>query len=113
MLSCENCEYKKRCEIFKITLGIPGKPGEYFVVITSLLFSILRMQQLLWVPKWRNFVQFRYSAISAVTKHRGQTFAHARVVGAELSAPTKTEEKYISGRLHKAPEKRINKITRG
>ncbi len=47
-------------------------------------------------------------------QHRGQTFAHARVVvRAELSARTKTEEKYISGRLHKALEKRVNKITRG
>ena len=31
----------------------------------------------------------------------------------ELSARTKTEEKYISERLHKALEKRVNKITRG
>ena len=46
--------------------------------------------------------------------HRGQTFAHARVVvRAELSARTKTEEKYTSERLHKALEKRANKITRG
>ncbi len=44
-------------------------------------------------------------------KHRGQTFAHARVVvRAELSARTKTEEKYISGRFHEALEKRVNKI---
>ncbi len=43
-------------------------------------------------------------------QHRGQTFAHVRVVvRAELSARTKTEEKYISGRLHKALEKRVNK----
>ena len=49
-----------------------------------------------------------------LSEHRGQTFAHARVVGrAELSARTKTEEKYISGRLHKAPEKRVNTIMRG
>ena len=34
-------------------------------------------------------------------------------VRAELSARTKTEEKYISERLHKALEKRVNKITRG
>ncbi len=48
------------------------------------------------------------------SQHRGQTFAHVRVVvRAELSARTKTEEKYISGRLHKAVEKRVNKITRG
>ncbi len=44
-------------------------------------------------------------------QHRGQTFAHARVVraehGAELSARTKTEEKYTSGRLHEALEKRV------
>ena len=47
-------------------------------------------------------------------QHRVQTFAHARiVVRAELSARTKTEEKYISERLHKALEKRVNKITRG
>ncbi len=47
-------------------------------------------------------------------EHRGQTFAHARViVRAELSARAKTEEKYISGRLHKALEKRVNKIMRG
>ena len=47
-------------------------------------------------------------------EHRGQTFAHARdVVRAGHSARTKTEEKYISGRLHKALEKRVNKITRG
>ena len=46
-------------------------------------------------------------------QHRGQTFAHARiVVRAELSARTKTEKKYISERLHKALEKRVNKITR-
>ena len=31
----------------------------------------------------------------------------------ELSFRTKTEEKYISERLHKALEKRVNKITRG
>ncbi len=44
-------------------------------------------------------------------QHRRQTFAHARVfVRAELSARTKTEEKYISERLHKALEKRVNKI---
>ena len=30
-----------------------------------------------------------------------------------LSARTKTEEKYISGCLHKALEKRVNKIMRG
>ena len=49
-----------------------------------------------------------------VDQTRGQTFAHARVVvRAELTARTKTEEKYISGRLHKALEKRVNKITRG
>ena len=47
-------------------------------------------------------------------QHRGQTFAHARVVvRAELSTRTKTEEKYTSERLHKALEKRVNKITRG
>ena len=47
-----------------------------------------------WAPSW-------------LTQHRGQTFAHARVVvRAELSARTKTEEKYISGRLHKALEKK-------
>ncbi len=47
-------------------------------------------------------------------QHRGQTFAHARVVvRAELSARTKTEEKYISDRLHEALEKRGNKIMRG
>ncbi len=47
-------------------------------------------------------------------QHRGQTFEHARVVvQAELSARTKTEEKYISERLHKALEKRVNKIMRG
>ena len=50
-------------------------------------------------------------------QHRGQTFAHARVVvRAELSVRTKTEEKYtseVSERLHKALEKRVNKITRG
>ena len=47
-------------------------------------------------------------------QHRGQTFAHAQVVvRAELSARTKTEEKYISERLDKALEKRVNKITRG
>ena len=47
-------------------------------------------------------------------QHRGQTFAHARVVvRAELSARIKTEEKYTSERLHKAVEKRVNKITRG
>ena len=46
--------------------------------------------------------------------HRGQTFAHARVVvRAEVSARTKTEKKYTSGRLHKALEKRINKIKKG
>ncbi len=46
----------------------------------------------------------RLTAVLELTgyKHRGQTFAHARVVvGAELSASTITEEKYISGRLHK------------
>ncbi len=49
-----------------------------------------------------------------VGDHRGQTFAHARVVvRVELSARTKTEEKYTSERLHKALEKRVNKITRG
>ena len=48
------------------------------------------------------------------SQHRGQTFAHARVfVRAELSARTKTEEKYTSERLHEALEKRVNKITRG
>ena len=53
-------------------------------------------------------------ASTSQNKHRGQTLAHARVVvRAELSARTKTEEKYISGRLHKALEKRVNKITRG
>ena len=47
-------------------------------------------------------------------EHRGQTFAHARVVvRAEPLARTKTEEKYTSERLHKALEKRVNKITRG
>ena len=47
-------------------------------------------------------------------QHRGQTFAHARVVvRAEPLARTKTEEKYTSERLHKALEKRVNKITRG
>ena len=47
-------------------------------------------------------------------EHCGQTFAHARVVvRAELSARTKTEEKYTSGRLHKALEKKVNKIMRG
>ncbi len=47
-------------------------------------------------------------------KHRGQTFARARVVvRAEVSARTKTEEKYTTGRLRKALEKRVNKITRG
>ncbi len=51
---------------------------------------------------------------TCIYKHRGQTFAHARVfVRAELSARTKTEEKYISECLHKALEKRVNKITRG
>ncbi len=40
--------------------------------------------------------------------------AHARVfVRAELSARTKAEEKYTSERLHKALEKRVNKIMRG
>ncbi len=48
------------------------------------------------------------------TEHRGQTFAHARVVvRAELSARTKTVEKYISGCLYKALEKKVNKIMRG
>ncbi len=48
-----------------------------------------------------------------MNEYPGQTFAHARVVvRAELSARTKTEEKYISERLHKALEKRVNKITR-
>ncbi len=38
---------------------------------------------------------------------RGQTFTHVRVVvRAEFTARTKTEEKYISGRLHKALEKK-------
>ncbi len=47
-------------------------------------------------------------------QHRGQTFAHARVVvRAELSARTKAEEKYTSECLHKALEKRVNKIMRG
>ena len=55
--------------------------------------------------------------------HCGQMFAHARlVVRAELqrlrkslslSAFIKTEEKFISERLHKALEKRVNKIMRG
>ncbi len=46
-------------------------------------------------------------------QHRGQTFAHAWVfVRAELLARSKTEEKYISERFHKALEKRVNKITR-
>ena len=50
----------------------------------------------------------------ALVEHRGQTFAHARVfVRAEHSARTKTEEKYTSERLHKALEKRVNKIMRG
>jgi hypothetical protein len=39
MLSCENCEYKKRCERFKLTLGIPGKIGENIVVVTNLLIA--------------------------------------------------------------------------
>ncbi len=40
-------------------------------------------------------------------EHRGQTFARARVVvRAELSARTKTEEKYITGRLHKPSRKK-------
>ncbi len=52
--------------------------------------------------------------ISIRNQHRSQTFAHARVVvRAELSAHTKTEEKYISGGLHKALAKRVNKIMRG
>ncbi len=38
---------------------------------------------------------------------------HELFVRAELSARTKTEEKYISERLHKALEKRVNEITRG
>ncbi len=51
---------------------------------------------------------------SAQKQHRGQTFARARVfVRAELSARTKTEEKYTSERLHKALEKRVNKIMGG
>ena len=46
-------------------------------------------------------------------KYRGQTFAHARiVVRAELSAQTKTEEKYITGRHRKPLEKNVNKIMR-
>ncbi len=47
-------------------------------------------------------------------QQRGQTFAHAPVVvRADVSARTKTEEKYISERLHKALDKRVNKIMRG
>ena len=45
-------------------------------------------------------------ALSSLSKHRGPTFAHARVF-------VRAEEKYISERLHKALEKRVNKITRG
>ena len=56
----------------------------------------------------------KFNYVSRVDQHRGQTFAHARVfVRAELSARTKTEEKYTSERLHKALEKRVNKIMRG
>ncbi len=55
---------------------------------------------------------FTTKAITKYNQHRGQTFARV-VVRAELSARTKTEEKYISERLHKALEKRVNKITRG
>ena len=52
--------------------------------------------------------------ISSRNQYRGQTFAHARVVlRAELSARTKTEDKYTSGGLHNALEKRVNKIMRG
>ncbi len=52
--------------------------------------------------------------VTTYLEHRGQTFAHARVfVRAELSARTKAEEKYTSERLHKALEKRVNKIMRG
>ena len=41
-------------------------------------------------------------------------FAHAQVVvRAELSARTKTEEKYTSERLQNALEKRVNKIIGG
>ena len=40
-------------------------------------------------------------------QHHGQTFAHVQVVvRAELSACAKTEEKYISGCLHKTLEKK-------
>ena len=42
-----------------------------------------------------------------IGQYRGQTFAHARVVArAEVSARTKTEDKYTSGRLHEALEKK-------
>ncbi len=41
-------------------------------------------------------------------------FAHVQVVvRAELSARTKTEEKYTSERLQNALEKRVNKIIGG
>ena len=70
--------------------------------------SVLSRRCMEWI---RNMVERK------PPQHRGQTFAHARVVraehGAELSARTKTEEKYTSGRLHEALEKRVNKITRG
>ena len=39
MLFCENCEYKKRCERFKLTLGIPGKIGKNIVAVTNLLIA--------------------------------------------------------------------------
>ncbi len=46
-----------------------------------------------------------------MSQQRGQTLA--RVVGAEVSARTKTEEKYTSGRLHKALEKGKIKLRGG
>ena len=60
------------------------------------------------------FAQFWATSQARVFKHRGQTFARARVaVRAELSARTKSEEKCTTGHLHETLEKRVHQKTQG